>query len=135
MNMKWDFLTLFAGFIFLFSNISNAAEQLSKEELEKLISGNTAEGQNVQWEKGMTWYFQALGQIKKIDEHGNRGKGRWLINEEGELCVEFKRGGERCRTVVPRADGGYDIYGTEYPEEDDLKWTFSRVLPGNPHDL
>jgi hypothetical protein len=135
MNMKWGCPALFAGFIFLFSNISNAADPLSKEELEKLLSGNTAEGQNVQWEKGMTWYFQKLGQIKKIDEHGNRGKGRWLINEEGELCVEFKRGGERCRTVVPRTNGGYDIYGTEHPEEDDLKWTFSRILPGNPHDL
>jgi len=135
MNMKWGFVTLFAGFIFLISDISNAADPLSKEKLEKLISGNTAEGQNVKWEEGMTWYFHKLGQIKKIDQHGNRGKGKWTINEEGELCVKFKRGGERCRTVVPGTDGGYEIYGTEYPEEDELKWTFSRVLPGNPHDL
>ncbi len=63
MNMKWGFVTLFAGFIFLFSNISNAADPLSKEKLEKLISGNTAEGQNVKWEEGMTWYFHKLGQL------------------------------------------------------------------------
>jgi len=106
MNTKWGFPILFAGFISIFSNLSNAADPLSKEELEKLLSDNTAEGQNVKWEKGMTWYFQTLGQVRKIDEHGNRGKGRWSINEEGELCVEFKRGGERCRSVVPRTDGG-----------------------------
>ena len=47
MNMKWGFPTLLAGFILLFSDISNAADPLSKEKLEKLISGNTAEGQNV----------------------------------------------------------------------------------------
>lgn len=135
MNMKWGFAALFASSIFLFSQISYAADPLSKEKLEKLISGNTAEGQNVRWEEGMTWYFHKLGQIKKIDQYGNRGKGKWTINEEGELCVEFKRGGERCRTVVPRTDGGYDIYGTEYPEEEELKWIFYQVFPGNPHDL
>jgi hypothetical protein len=135
MNMKRGLVAFIAGFVFLFTNPSNAADPLTKEKLEQLISGNTAEGQNVEWEKGVTWYFQALGQIRGIDEHGNRGKGRWAINEEGELCVQFKRGGERCRRVVPRTGGGYDIYGTEYPEEDDLKWRFSRILPGNPHDL
>lgn len=135
MYVKRGFPAILAGLVFLFSNTGNAADPLGKEELEKLIAGNTAEGQSVKWEKGMTWYFHKLGQIKKIDEHGNKGKGIWFINEEGELCIEFKRGGERCRTAVPRTDGGYDIYGTEYPEAEELKWIFNRVLPGNPHDL
>lgn len=135
MNVKCGFYAVLVVIFLLFSSISNAADSLGKEDLEKLISGNTAEGQNVKWKKGMTWYFHKLGQVKKIDEHGNKGKGSWSINEEGELCVQYKRGGERCRIVVPRSDGGYDIIGTEYPEEDQLKLIYSRVLPGNPHDL
>jgi hypothetical protein len=133
--MKYNLLVFLAVFFLLFSNTNNAAEPLGKEALEKLIAGNTAEGKSVQWEKGMTWYFHKIGKIKKADEHGNKGKGEWNINEEGELCVKFKHGKERCRTVVPRTDGGYDIYGAYYPEADQLKWTFERILPGNPHDL
>ena len=135
MNMKYNLLAFLSILFLLFSNTSNAADPLGKEALEKLIAGNTAEGQNVEWEKGMTWYFHKIGKIKKVDEHGNTGKGEWSINDDGYLCAQFKRGKERCRTVVPRTDGGYDIYGTDYPEEDQLKWTFKRILPGNPHDL
>jgi hypothetical protein len=135
MSVKCGFSVVLSGLVFLFSNSSQAAGPLNKEDLEKLIAGNTAEGQNVHWEKGMIWYFHKTGQIKKVDEHGNRGKGSWFINDDGELCIKFKRGGERCRTVVPREGGGYDVYGTEYPEAEELKWTFEQVLPGNPHDL
>ena len=135
MNARCKLLPVIAALVLSFSSNSSASAPLAKEEVEKLISGNTAEGQNVKWEKGMTWYFHKLGQIRMIDEHGNRGKGRWFINDEGELCTQFKRGGERCHTVVPREDGGYGIYGTDYPEAEELKWIFKRVLPGNPHDL
>jgi len=135
MKVKWSAPAILIGLVSLISYNSHAANPLGKEELEKLIAGNTAEGQNVHWEKGMTWYFHKTGQIKKVDEHGNRGKGSWFINDDGELCVQFKRGGERCRIVVPRTDGGYDIYGTEYPEAEELKWTFKKVFPGNYHDL
>ena len=135
MGIYRNSLHLLAVLVFAPINNGYAAEPLAKDDVEKLIAGNTAEGQNVHWEKGMTWYFHKAGQIKKVDEHGNRGKGSWFINDKGELCVQFKRGGERCRTIVPRTDGGYDIYGTAYPEADELKWIFSRVLPGNPHDL
>ncbi|NOQ89238.1 MAG: hypothetical protein GQ550_09960 [Gammaproteobacteria bacterium] len=135
MNIKYNSITFLAALFLLFSNASNAADPLGKEALEKLITGNTAEGQAVQWEKGMTWYFHKTGKIKKFDEYGNRGKGEWMINDDGYLCVKFKHGKERCRSVVPRTDGGYDVYGTDRPEADELKWTFERILPGNPHDL
>jgi len=133
--MKYNLLAFLAVLFLLFSNTSNASNPLSKEALEKLIAGNTAEGQAVRWKKGMTWYFHKTGKIKKFDEHGNRGKGEWIVNDDGNLCVKFKHVKERCRAVVPRADGGYDIYGTDNPEADELKWTFERILPGNPHDL
>jgi hypothetical protein len=135
MNMKNGLLATLAVLVFMFSNTSNAADPLNKEALEKLITGNTAEGQAVEWKKGMIWYFHKLGKIKKIDEHGNKGKGEWFVNDDGYLCAKFKRGKERCRAVVPRTDGGYDIYGTDYPEADQLKWSFDRILPGNTHDL
>jgi hypothetical protein len=135
MNIKWGFILLLTGLAYLLTTASYAANALAREELELLISGNTAEGQNVEWKESMTWYFHKLGQIKKIDDKGNKGKGKWFINEKAELCIEFKRGGERCRTVIPREDGGYDVYGTASPESGKLVWTFQRILAGNAHDL
>jgi hypothetical protein len=110
---------------------SNAANPLSKEDLQKLIASNTVEGQSVQWKKKMTWYFNVTGLIKQLDEYGNRGQGRWRVSEKGELCVEFKHGGEHCRKVVPRTEGSYDVY-----EDDGTHvWIFETVLPNNPKDL
>ena len=69
--MKYNLHAFLAILFLLFSNTSNAADPLGKEALEKQIVGNTAEGKNVEWEKGMTWYFHKIGKIKKVDEHGN----------------------------------------------------------------
>lgn len=44
MNVKCGYYVVLAVFFLLFSSISNAADSLAKEDLEKLISGNTAEG-------------------------------------------------------------------------------------------
>ncbi len=54
MNIKYGLPAFLSILFLLFSNTSNAADPLGKEALEKLIAGKTAEGQNVEWEKGMT---------------------------------------------------------------------------------
>lgn len=135
MNTKWLLIFLLTGLASLFTSTSYAENALNKEELQLLISGNTAEGRNVEWKEGMTWYFNKMGKVLKVDDKGNHGKGKWTINDNGELCTIYKRGGERCRKVVKRDDGGYDVFGTSPPEYGDLVMTFDRILPGNAHDL
>jgi hypothetical protein len=108
-----------------------AAEKLGKEQVTKLITGNTAEGKNMKWNKGSMWYFDKLGTVKSADDRGNKGKGKWNISDKGELCFEFKNSmKERCLEITPRADGGYDLI-----DGGELVWKFDKVVEGNPHGL
>lgn len=128
-------LILFLSFVCA-GNLA-ARELTSKDEVEKLLSGNTVELHDVKWNKSAIWYFKKNGRLKKQDEYGNRGKGEWYVDDQGRLCTEMKHRKEedlRCRVLVTREDGGYDVYEREY-QENELKWIFKKILPGNPHDL
>ncbi len=131
MIRKRGLVAIVTVLVCLLTLTSNAADPLGKEDLQKLIASNTVEGRSVEWKKKMTWYFNGTGLIKQLDEYGNRAKGRWRIGDKGELCVDYKLGGEHCRTLVPRAEGGYDVY----EENGTHVWIFETILPNNPHDL
>jgi hypothetical protein len=122
------------GLSFALTGNIAAKDLTSKEEVEKLLSGNTVELQDMKWNKSSVWYFKKNGRLKTQDEHGNRGKGEWYVDDQGRLCTEKKHRKLRCRVLVTREDGGYDVYEREY-EENELKWIFKRILPGNPNDL
>lgn len=110
------------------SILVHAGETLTREAVNKLISGNTVEGVNVKWDKKMTWYFDSSGQIIKRDAHGNRGKASWKVEANGELCyLDKHRDREMCEPVISNADGSYTTM--------DGKWRWDKVLPGNPHGL
>lgn len=128
----WGFLVL--GLSIVLTGTTGARELTSKEEVENLLSGNTVELQDVQWNKSTTWYFKKNGRLKAQDEYGNRGKGEWYVDEKGKLCTERKLRKLRCRVLVTREDGGYGVYEREYADNE-LKWIFKRILPGNPNDL
>ncbi|TNF36335.1 MAG: hypothetical protein EP315_04315 [Gammaproteobacteria bacterium] len=101
--------------------------ELSKEEAEKLITGNTAEGTN-KWGKKMIWYFGDFGNMKKQDDRGNKGKAKWSIDEKGRLCYQDKHmNREVCKGIQP-VDGGYEV-------PFDAEWKWDKVVPGNPHNL
>ena len=101
---------------------------LSHEEAEELIKGNTAEGTN-KWKKKMIWYFGEFGEVRKRDHLGNKGKARWNIDKKGNLCFQDKHmKNEECGAIVPRADGGYDVFL-------EGQWKWNKVVPGNPHSL
>ena len=78
--------------------------------------------------------LQKNGRLKAQDEYGNRGKGEWYVDEKGRLCTEKKHRKLRCRVLEMRPDGGYNVYERERADNE-LKWIFKRILPGNPHDL
>ena len=128
---------LILGFSIVWTGTTGAKDLTSKEEVEKLLSGNTVELQDVKWNKSATWYLKKNGRLKKQDEYGNRGKGEWYVDDQGRLCTEMKHRKDqslRCRVLVTREDGGYDVYEREFADNK-LIWIFKKILPGNPHDL
>jgi hypothetical protein len=119
--------TLIISMVFV-NAVAVGSEGLSKGEAEKLIKGNTVEGMNTKWNKKMIWYFHESGQLRKQDEHGNKGKANWRIDDKGRLCYSDKHKSEEdCEAIIPDADGGYDVL--------DGKWKWNKVVPGNSHNL
>lgn len=105
-----------------------ASKALNKEEAEALVKGNTVEGVN-KFKKEMIWYFDPLGELRKRDNLGNKGKEKWWIGKKGEYCHQDKHmKDEKCAPIIPRDDGGYDV-----PLPNPFVW--KKVLPGNPHNL
>ena len=109
-----------------------ASEPLGNEQVRALVAGKTVYGQNIYWQKkAMTWFFHESGVIKKRDEHGNFGKGKWRIDDKGKLCTEFKLVKETCLTVTLRPDGGYDLHADDGVHH----WSFDRFAVGNREKL
>ena len=122
--MKQLLVKLLMVLSLLMTITSHAAEALNKDSVENLLSDRKIEERNVVWKKGMRWYFHPSGELRKRDEYGNKGKGTWHVDDDGKLCAEFKHVKERCLSVVPRDDGGYDLYS----DKGELEWSFDRFL-------
>ena len=130
MNKLITFFATFLLAIFFNTSAALAADALSKEEAEKLIAGNTAEGVVVKAQRKMTWYFAEDGHIHKILPTGEKKKTKdtWNIDKKGNLCYQDKWMQQPlCGPISRRADGKYDAI--------DGHWLFDKVLPGNPHGL
>lgn len=109
--------------------LSHAAEtKLKSDEIKALLSGNTAEGRYIKWKTTHQMYFDATGKLRRTDSLNNKEKGTWTVNKSDELCVEVKK--ERCNEVMKRDDGGYNVY-----RKGKLRFTFDKIVPGNPHNL
>ena len=128
----WVFFVI--GFSFIAVSHVGAEEIFSKSEVETLLAGNTVELQDMKWKKSAIWYFKKNGRLNTQDEYGNVGKGKWYVDKEARLCTEKKHRELRCRVLVAREGGGYGVYEREFANNE-LKWIFKRILPGNPHDL
>lgn len=131
--MKLTKQVFFSLFIIVFSLMglcqpSLAESRLSGEQIKALLSGNTVEGKYIKWKTTHKMYFEATGKLRRIDSLNNKEKGRWEINNSDELCVSVRK--TRCNQVMKRDDGGYNVYrhGT-------LKFTFDKIVPGNPYNL
>jgi hypothetical protein len=111
-----------------FCHAAFAETDVSGEDLKTLLSGNTVEGKYIKWDTTHKMYFEATGKIRRIDSKNKKEKGEWYINGSGELCISMRK--EHCNYVMKRDDGGYNVYrsGT-------LKFTFDKIVSGNPYNL
>ena len=111
-----------------FGSPALAETRVSGDELKRLLSGNTAEGRYIKWETTHKMYFEATGKLRRIDSLNNQESGDWYVNKDGELCISVRK--ELCNEVMQRDDGGYNVY-----RRGDLKFTFDKIVPDNPHNL
>lgn len=89
-----------------------AIGNMSAEEVRTLFTGNTAEGERREGERGglmppgtvnkyaekFSMFFAENGKVKRIiGERHNKGK--WRVTESGELCLEWKGKKEQCASV------------------------------------
>jgi len=114
--------------LFGISQTAIADTTVSGEELKTLLSGNTVEGKYLKWDTTHKMYFEATGKIRRIDSLNNKQSGDWYIDSNDLLCISMKR--ERCNEVTKRDDGGYNV-----SRKGSVKFTFDKILPGNPHGL
>jgi len=130
MKFKTHILITFALITACFvqpGSIAMAETKVSGDEIKTLLAGNTAEGKYIKWETTHKMYFEEKGKLRRIDSLNNKEKGEWYINKLGQLCIIVRK--DRCNDVMKRDDGGYNVYhrGT-------FKYTFDKIVPGNPYN-
>lgn len=129
---KYKELLWISMFALVFASGAMAGpKELNREDAEKLIKGNTAEGTN-RWGKNMVWYFDESGQLKKWNHLGIKGKAdkaEWRLDDKGELCYQDKHmNDEKCVPIISNEDGSYEV-------PLDAEWKWIKVVPGNPYNL
>lgn len=126
-NLILSLVTIMISFMVLHQSAIAGETQVTGEELKTLLSGNTAEGKYIKWETTHKMFFDASGEIRRTDSLNNKEKGYWRIDKD-ELCIKVRK--ERCNQVMKREDGGYNVMRIG-----EVKFTFDKILPGNPYNL
>ena len=109
-------------------DVTAGSDGLTKDEVEKLLVGNTVEGFHTKWGDQMIWYFREDGKLKKLKSGKSKGKSNWTIDKKGQLCHQDKHMKDpKCFPVIRSGDDKYTA--------NDGLWRFDKVLPGNPHNL
>ena len=108
-------------------HVAIAETKVSGEEITTLLSGNTVEGKFIMWNTTYKAYFEATGKLRRIDSLNNKESGEWFI-ESDKLCIKTRK--KRCGNIMKRDDGGYNAY-----RAGNFKYTFDKIVPGNPHIL
>ncbi len=128
----WSLITL----LIIVTGSSNAfADDLSREEVIQLISGNTVEAVHAMRGKPITTYYSPDGTFRQI-RSGERQKGTWYVNDEGLLCKNREGWGGECRVITQAGDvwKAYKI-PSNIMKGRKHKRTFKKVLEGNPKNL
>jgi len=83
-----------------------AGKTLPAAEIQSLIAGKTADGENLVQNYKFKVYFDKNGDLVQKTESGEIKEGRWQIDAEGMHCVDFGAG-DRCAAVEDIGNGTY----------------------------
>lgn len=139
------------AFLLLFLCVSGshllAASNMSEDEVRKIFTGNTVEGERRDFEDpggGFTGklinfpeefvnYYTEDGAVKKkIGEKITTGK--WRVTNSGKLCAEWKGKKEKCAPVYK--DGKIYKRVTKNKKGRNLReYRYIKFIPGNEYNL
>jgi hypothetical protein len=139
------------AFLLLFLCVSGshllAASNMSEDEVRKIFTGNTVEGERRDFEDpggGFTGklinfpeefvnYYAEDGAVKKkIGEKITTGK--WRVTNSGKLCAEWKGKKEKCAPVYK--DGKIYKRVTKNKKGRNLReYRYIKFIPGNEYNL
>jgi len=121
-------LTCFLATIMVPGSAAAAEKTLSGKEVTALFSGNTVNYTRVKKGDAAYGYYAKDGSVRTF-RGGNKRKGRWHVNDKGELCLDYGKG-DRCGQIVVE-DGVYRKYKDKDGERIHII-TYDRFTPGKP---
>ena len=127
----WFFWALLTISFIVIASTNAFADDLSREEVVQLISGNTVEAVHAKRGNQITTYYSPDGTFRQI-RSGERQKGTWYVNDDGELCKNREGWGGECRVISKEGDvwKAYKI-PSNIMKGRKHKRTFNRILKGN----
>ena len=124
-----------------------ASNNLSADEVRKLFTGNTTEGERREYEKpgggfsgklinfaelSVSYYAEDGTVTNQIGEQKNTGK--WRVTESGELCTEWEGKEEKCAPVYKEGDTYKRVIKNKMGRNlREIKYI--KFIPGNENDL
>jgi hypothetical protein len=145
--MKYLICAFFPLFLCVSGGHLFASESLSTDEMRKLFTGKTVEGEQREYEEpggGFTGklsnfaenfvnYFAEDGTVKQqIGEEQRTGK--WRVTESGKLCIEWEGKKKKCTPVYKEGDIYKRVTKNKMGREL-MEIKFIRFIPGNKYDL
>lgn len=87
---------------------SAAPEKLTEDEVRTLLVGNTVESQDRNTQLNSITYYHPKGQVVQ-KRMWSKSSGRWAIEENGQICLEFGDRSMQCRHIVKEGDRYYKV--------------------------
>ena len=103
--MKKTMTMLVASLSFLTTSVF-AGPFMSAEEITTLVSGKTVSGKGLKKDFTVRTYFKADGTMDG-QKNGNKRSGKWHVNDDDMMCIEFDDGAGNCRYIKDNGDGTY----------------------------
>lgn len=104
------------------------AQQLSSDEIVKLITGITVDTVRGRWDNPTTYTFKADGTLEGKTKHHKRGletdQGKWWTTKDGMYCRQWNswsRERKRCSFLVLQKDG-YTIKVLDRDRDELKEW-------------